>query len=221
MKLKSRDRCTCRTPTLYKLLKKSLVQRHGLPQRKKAAVVTVLCKICNIYSVNLNAYQKFFGLCLRTSGTSKKTIHKLSQLYDSVCYTTLTNILNDYSNESKDLMRKWANTPVLHCGDNLDIRSRARFEGGGVSYHDIHLYNNMLFKSRIPIDNLSDVIPAVDLPDINYNQFILSEEEEQSLSQLMKSVTKETWQSHISNSISVTYPPNKYASQMKLKTEKV
>ena len=118
-------------------------------------------------------------------------------------------------------MRKWTTTPVIHCGDNLDIRSWARFEGGSASYHDIHLYNDMIFKSRIPIDNLSDVYPAVNLCDISFDQFRLNEEEEQSLSQLMKSLIKETRQSHRSNSVSATYPPNKYSSQMKLKSEKV
>ena len=209
------------TSTLYKVLTQLAVNRHGLPQRKKAAIVSTLCKLSNIYNVELNAYQKLHGLCLRTSGTSKKAINKLSQLYDSVCYTTLTNIMNDYSKESKALMAEWAAAPVIHCGDNLDIRSHARYEGRGVSSHDIHLYNNIIFKCRVPVDHLSDVTPSVDLSNIDYGQFILNGEEEQSLAELVKSVVKESWQSHLSNTVKVAYPPNKYATEMKCKTEKV
>ena len=190
------------------------MNRHGLPQKKK---------ICNYYShlQELNAYQKLHGLCLRTSGTSKKTINKLSELHDCVSYTTLTNILNSYSEESKKLMAQWSDTPIVHCGDNLDVRSRARFEGGKVSYHDIHMYNNIVFKARVPVQDLSDDIPTVDVSKIDYNQFLLDKSEQQSLLDLMKSQIKESWRAHISDTVTVSFPANKYAAEMKLKTEKV
>lgn len=114
-----------------------------------------MCKIANIFNVRPNAYHKLMGLWLKTSGTSKKQLTN-SQLQDSVAYSTLTVILAKYGSESQRLMSQWAGEDVLQCGDNLDIRSRVRFEGAGSGYHDIHLYNNMVYKSRVSVAELNN-----------------------------------------------------------------
>ena len=151
-----------RTPTLFEVINKSV-------QGKKKKFTQA--KLEYIRNQNLNAYQKINGLMLYTSKATKTRIVKYSKLYDSVSYTTIRNMLKLASQKSKDLMKLWKNTPVVHCGDNLDIRTKARLEHDGVSYHEAHLYNNIVYKCRIPTDHLDDTVPEPILPDdVDYNQ---------------------------------------------------
>ena len=180
-----------------------------------------MCKIAHIYNAYLNAYQKLFGLSLRTSGTSKRSINKYSQLYDSVCYNTLTSLLDNFGEQSKILMANWANETVIHVGDNLDIRAQVRYEGQGVSYHELHLYNNMVYKSRIDVNELSDDLPEVQLDEIDYSQFILNADEEREMLSLMKYHILSNWKTHIDQSLKPIEPFVKHASAMASKTEKV
>ena len=112
----------------------------------------------NIPNQDLNAYQKQFGLYLRTSGTSKDCIQHISKLYDSVCYETQTSISDKYNKNTDTALSQWREDQVVHAGDNLDIRSSARFEGGGSSGHDLHLYTNMLYKAGIDVQDVVNFI---------------------------------------------------------------
>ena len=60
-----------------------------LNQNETSAATEDLAKFGNtcIYNIHLNAYGKLIKLLLRASGYNKRTINKLSVLYDSVSYT--------------------------------------------------------------------------------------------------------------------------------------
>ena len=70
----------------------------------------------------------------------------------------MTKILRQYSKDTNELMKEWEKEEVTHCGDSLDIRSSVRFEGDSKSYQDLHMYNNIVYKSPVPTTNLSDDI---------------------------------------------------------------
>lgn len=118
-------------------------------------------------------------------------------------------------------MGEWAGEEVVHCGDNLDIRSKVRFEVDGVSCHDVHLYNNMVYKSRVPVSHLSDEIPIVDLQQIDYSVFLLSSSEEEEILNLFKYHIMNSWNTMLGGNLKVDEPFNKYSSEMKNKSEKV
>ena len=177
--------------------------------------------MANIHNQDLNAYQKQFGLYLRTSGTSKDCIQHISKLYDSVCYETQTSILDKYSKNIDTALSQWREDQVVHAGDNLDIRSSARFEGGGSSGHDLHLYTNMLYKARIDVSSLDDSTPIVRWDDIDYSKFILNHAEESMLMNVMSYLVKTSWKTYIDPTLRPDAPLNKYASEMATKTEKV
>ena len=207
---------------LHRVLHSSVKgQSKQISDQKSRGLVSAMCKIVNIRNCNLNAYQKLVGLCLRTSGTSKKTISKLSKLYDTVSYTTLTSLLDTCAEKSRAKMGEWAGEEVVHCGDNLDIRSKVRFEVDGVSCHDVHLYNNMVYKSRVPVSHLSDEIPIVDLQQIDYSVFLLSSSEEEEILNLFKYHIMNSWNTMLGGNLKVDEPFNKYSSEMKNKSEKV
>ena len=105
-----------RTPVLARLLKEcSKKKDKNLSKEKEIAVTTVLCKLVNIYNVELNAHQKLFGLLLRTSGTSKRAINKLCKMYDSVSYSTLTKILDNFAQRAQSNGVRWNNQVVIHA----------------------------------------------------------------------------------------------------------
>ena len=214
-----------RTPILYKLMTEGVRrQKKQLSAQKSTGIITVLCKIANIYNPNLSAYQKLFGLNLRTSGTTKRAINKACQLYDSVSYSTLTTILDDFAFESRDMMKSWVGETTIHCGDNLDIQASKRHECGGSSYHDVHLYNNLIYKSRLNVDHLSDIGPTVNLGDdndIDYSKFLLNKDEEMTLLNHMAYHIKCSWNTLIFESSSPEKPPHRYPKEAKQKTEKV
>ena len=184
---------------MYNLLNEVCKNNEGkLCDEKHTAIVTMLCKVANIKCVQLNACQKLCGLLLRTSSTTTNTINKLSKLYDAVANKTLTKLLDQYSDETKEEIRKCAGENVIHAGDILDKRSKARYEVSGVSYHDVHLYNNMLYKARIPMDGLSDVKPTPPTPsEVDYRTFILSQAEEEKLLDLFQFAVLSAWQNHV------------------------
>lgn len=212
----------CRTPTLSRVLYESVNRKKTtLPEHKRTAVTTVLCKYSNIYCQYLNSYQKQLGLMLRSSNATKQTINKLCKLYDCISYQQISKILNGYSKETDSLMEKWGDEEVMQCGDNLDVRSNVRYEGDGKSYHDIHMYNHIIYKSPIPTTDLSDEIPEVDLSTISYDQFLLSTEEEDSFLGALKFVVVDSWHRNVAETAHPIPPANKYSELMKCKTEKV
>lgn len=197
-------------------------KQRPLSPEKRTAVITILCKIIYTHNQNLNAYQKLYGLTLRTSGATKRSIGKLSFLYDTVSYTTLTKILDTFAAESKKMMKSWEKETVIHCGDNLDFRTAKRHEGGGSSFHEAHLYNNMLYKSRINVNDMSNTPPpAVEIETVDYGQFLLDASEEQQLLQHMMYHIKASWNSLVSTSVVSEKPCHKYEASARKKTEKV
>lgn len=79
----------------------------------------------------------------------------------------------------------------------------------------------MLYKARVPVDGLSDEIPEVDTTEIDYNQFIINAEEETQLNEIFKHSVTQSWHELVDLSTLVIAPPNKYAKEMRTKTEKV
>ena len=212
-----------RTPTLFEVINKSVQgKKKKLTQAKQTGLLTVLNKLVYIRNQNLNAYQKINGLMLYTSKATKTSIVKYSKLYDSVSYTTIRSMLKLASQKSKDLMKLWKNTPVVHCGDNLDIRTKARLEHDGVSYHEAHLYNNIVYKCRIPTDHLDDTVPEPILPDdVDYNQFLLNGAEQQHLQNILTYHVRKSWEKTLVLKHQIPELENKYSQQMTSKTEKV
>ena len=213
-----------RTSVLYRIITQSLAEKKRLTMEKEIAITTVLCKIANIRNCNLNAYQKMYDFCLRSSSTCKRTINKLSKLYDSVSYSTLTNLLDEFSNEARDNISKWADETTIHAGDNLDIRSKVRFESSGLSYHDVHLYYNMLYKARICVDHLSDEPkPSFDVATTDYSQFLPSKDEQETLLKLMEYQILSVWKEvdPAMEDVVIEEPFNEWNAEMKSKTEKV
>ena len=213
----------CRTPVLYKVATESLATKKQTNKAKEIAITTVLCKMANIRNCELNAYQKMYGFCLRSSGTCKRTINKLSKLCDSVSYNSLTNILDAFSSEARENISKWANDTVVHAGDNLDIRSKVRFESCGLSYHDVHLYNNMLYKARISVQHLSDEPkPPFDVATTDYSQFLPNRDEQQAMLTLMEYQILCVWKELDPGmeDVAIQEPVNAWSAEMKTKTEK-
>ena len=68
----------------------------------------------------------------------------MSKTRDSASYGTLTNILKKFVKLSEERVTAWVaeGTPLIHMGDNVDIRSMKREEGDGKSSSDLHMYNN-------------------------------------------------------------------------------
>lgn len=212
----------CRTPILHRILFDGVKGgKKSLSESKQRGLITVLCKVAAIRNQNLNAYQKLTGMCLRTSGTSKNTITKLNKLYECVSYNTLTSMLDNCKESSSELMKQWATSPVTHAGDNLDIRSKARFEADGVSSHDIHLYTNMVYKARISTEELSCDSPAVDINNVDYSKCILNGDEQNKLVEIMEYSATCSLKRHLGGTFEIKEPYNEFAEEMAIKTEKV
>lgn len=190
---------------------------------KERALVTAICKILYIYNTNLNAYHKIVGIQLKTAGTSKAVITKFSKLYDSVAYNTITNVLNVFATEAKSKLYELCSQVHQQAGDNLDVRSKVRFELGGMSYHDVHMYNNMAYSIRIPVEGLSTVPPPeFNIEDIDFSKFLLSAEEEVELFELATHCILTTWKLLPAlKSMRVGRPQMKYATEMSKISKKV
>lgn len=214
-----------RTPVLHRILREVVTSkrknRDKLSKAKEVALLTVLCKLAHICNQNLNAYQKLYGLTLRTSGLTKRCINRSSQLYDTVSYTTLTNILDKYANETAEILKTWKTFTVIHCGDNLDIRTSQRYESAGSSHHEVHLYNNMIYKSRIDVEDLSTSKPQIKLEDVDYGKFLLNHLEESQLLQHMMFHIETSWKEVANIPLAPSKPSIKYPDECKEKTQKV
>lgn len=127
---------------------------------KVPAMVTAISKILNIRNQELNAIAKVNGLRLRLKGVPKRTLNILNATYDSVGYKTTTTLLDRYAEKVPDLAAAWNDAYVTHVGDNVDVRSVRRYESSEGSVNDLHLYNNILLRSRLNLDGLSDQPPA-------------------------------------------------------------
>lgn len=150
-------------------------------------------------------------------------INKASQLHDSASYTTLTGLLDTFADISKRMMKEWEGETTIQAGDNLDCRTAKRNESGGVSYHEAHLYNNMIYKSRIDVEHLSDVTPPPpDLQSTDYGQFLLNDNEEGTLLEHMLFHVISSWKQTIFTAAAPPPPPSvTYPDSAKQKTEKV
>ena len=80
------------------------VRRDGkeLKQNVTSAATEDLAKFGNmcIYNIHLNASGKLIKLLVRASGYNKRTINKLSVLYDSVSSTCSTFMMNEVKSHS-------------------------------------------------------------------------------------------------------------------------
>lgn len=101
------------------------------------------------------------SLQLRLAGVPKATINFTNKLYDGVCYATTTKLLDKYASQCMSVANTWKDEVVMHAGDNVDARSKRRHEASTGSTYDLHFYNNLLFRSRLDLSEVSDVAPAL------------------------------------------------------------
>lgn len=186
----------------------------------------MLLKYCNIYNDKLNAYQKLCGIRLLRGGVTKRLLNEFNATYDTVNYKTVNVILDRFASQASAELEKWKGLDVVHCGDNVDVRKKARYELAGKSGHDIHMYNNMLYKARTPTSNLSDIPPVPPaIRDVDYTKFIPDELEKQQLLDALSPIIAQSWcaiddlKSHAEPLTVIS--PHAYSAEMKQKTEKV
>ena len=198
-----------------------------IPQDKRVAMLTVICKIANIHNQTLNALQKIYGLQLRQVGCSKTGIETFNRLHDCVSYPTILSTLDAFAKETDDHLRNFSNSEVTHVGDNVDVRLKVRHELDSRSYHDLHMYNNMLYKARIQTDHLEDTPPAVptNANSVDYSKFIPSQDDQTHLLSRLEPLIAKVW-SHVNainkhaSDLSVI-PPHQYSAEMRCRSEKV
>lgn len=191
-------------------------KKKKVTEKKRIGVLTVICKLLFIYNQNLNAYAKITGIRLIQSGLTKRMIEELSLTYDSVTYKTIQTIFERFAAESETRVNAWSQE-VIHCGDNLDIRKAVRHELAGRSGHELHLYNNMLFKHRVDVSNLSDEPPTPPHSDkVDFSLFLPCVKEQTDLKE------------HLQATINLVVSPSAaststhtYSAEMKQKTHKV
>ena len=207
----------------------SIIQRESQPvsDSKQKAMLTVICKIANIYNQTLNALQKLYGLQLRQGGCSKAAVETFNKLHDCVSYPTTLANLDQFAKEADDALRSFTDCEVTQVGDNIDIRIKVRHELSGVSYRDLHLYNNMMYKTRIPTQHLSDVppVPPDSISCLDFGKFLPSLQDQQQLINRLVPLVAEVWSnveviSKLASDLSVI-PPHEFSAEMKLKSEKV
>ena len=87
----------------------------------------------------------------------KKTIKNISRLYETVSYSTLLNVMKEISKKNDEDVRVWKSEETIHCGGNLDARSKVWFEGDRKCYHDSHMYSSQIFKAGILLGHPSDI----------------------------------------------------------------
>ena len=211
---------------LYKLLTESLKRTKELSKQKRFGLLTGLCKILNIYNDKLNAYAKINGLRLKRAGVTKRMLRELNLTFDSVSYPTILRLLDRYSDEAMQRINNWQGENLHHCGDNVDVLLKARYELQGKSTTDLHMYNNMLYRPRINLDHLSDVPPTVpELQAIPLSQFILNSAEQRLLLENLEHQVAMTWgkMDKLSDPLRdlAVDKTHLYSQEMKCVTEKV
>lgn len=61
-------------------------------------------------------------------------------------YNTITKEMKAMVKRSEGKAKELKQKELIHVGDNLDIRKKARIETEDRSLYDIHLYNNLVCK---------------------------------------------------------------------------
>ena len=215
-----------RMPTLWHTLIDGIQGKRKPSSRKRIALVTVICKLCNIYNKHLNALAKINGLRLKRAGLTKQMITELNHTFDCISYQAINNLLDRYAELSSMRISKWEGENLRHCGDYVDIRIRARHELGGRSGLDLHMYNNLLYRSRINVENLPDQPPAVpSVEEVSLNQFIPNREEQNTMLKKLEPQVAKIWADvqELESSVESLAKDDHHAymPQMKCKTEKV
>ena len=185
----------------------------------------MIFKLLYIYNKDLNAYQKYVACDINGADSPKGLSLNLIR-HMTVSYETVNALLDSFAAESMNALSNWREQDVVHCGDNVDIRKKARYELAGRSGVDLHMYNNILYKTRVNVDTLSDIPPSVPSADeVDYSQFILDAEANKTLMGQLKPLVARSWSmsqdkdEHLKSCTSL--PPHEYAAEMKLKSERV
>ena len=84
-------------PTLWHTLIDGMQGKRKPSSRKRIALVTVICKLCNIYNKHLNALAKINGLRLKRAGLTKQMITELNHPFDCISYQAINNLLDRYA----------------------------------------------------------------------------------------------------------------------------
>lgn len=172
----------------------------------------------------MNAYQKICGIRLMRAGLTKNMITQHSKLYDTVSYPTIQHILDTYATQSEHDLLQWP-SDVIHCGDNIDVRKKARHELAGRSSYDFHMYNNIVYKPRILLSHLNDTVPVIPpLEDIDLNQFIPNADEERQLVAKYRGILLNAWNGIQGNPYEAPSPlreTHQFTGEMRQVTEKV
>lgn len=191
-----------RTPILLRLLNDSVTKKYTSPKlklkttaKKRNGVIHVVAKILHIYNRELNGVAKINGLCMLRSGMTKRSIKRFNETYDCVSYQTLTRLLDSFKEESIARVAKWTNEETSHCGDNVDKRVKSRHETSSKSSLDLHMYNNLLYRSRIQVGHLSDIPPTQpdQVTDTDLSQFLPNTIEQEALKERVRSEISKSW----------------------------
>lgn len=193
-------------------------------KRKSIGLVTVICKLLFIYNQKLNAYQKICGIRFLRAGVTKRMLTQLNRLYDSVSYQSVNSLLDSFAIEAENDFSNWT-CDVVHCGDNVDVRKKARHELMGRSVYDFHMFNNLMYKVRIMCDNLSDIPPSVPpIDQVDMTQFLPNDEEVTELHKKLSWIILHLWNGLSNNPLKAQSPlmhTHNFSAEMRLKTEKV
>ena len=205
---------------------KSLAKNEKLPENKRTAIVTTICKLCYIYNDRLNGLAKIQGLRLLKAGCSKNALGTSNQLYDCVSYWTILRIMDHFALKADEQLQE-IKREVVHIGDNVDKRLSARHESSSKTGKDFHFYNNMLYLTRIDTSHLSDVPPEgpKTVEEVDFTVFIPNETEQKTLIDRLHYVTCDVWKNvtalHTAADALSQPPAHKYEAEMKQKSVKV
>ena len=209
------------------MLVNSIDRMETLPPQKNIAIVSVICKICFIYNNKLNTFAKLNGLRLHSSGITKDQMVATNRLYDTVSYDTVNTILDEYAADNDEHLKCFAGKDVIQVGDNVDKRQKRRHEFSGKSFKDYHMYNNLLYESRVNLSTLSDVPPAPpnSAEEVNYQEFFPSKSDQDDLVSRLTPLVAKIWSRceglNAGSSAHMNYPSHKYEVEMSTKSNKV
>ena len=215
-------------PTLYAVITQSFTREgERLSKCRETGALTAISKLCFIYNQCLSSYVKIQGLRLLKAGCNKAGMEAACKLYDSVSYPTVNRLLDTYSQEADKDIEKMSGQDVIHVGDNVDKRQKKRHELAASSFKDYHMYNNLIYKARIPTSHLSDIppTPPKTAEDVDYSKFVASASDQSTLITRMYHLVADVWCNVKSLSEASSklkkFPAHKYQAEMNMKSEKV
>lgn len=112
-------------------------------------------------------------------------IRRLSKFGISLSPTRKLDLLDACGDVSRStIVKVLKKQPMVKVtGDNLDIMIRTQHQSTDHTHQDLHLFTSNIIFHRIPLNNVSDVSPVVNLEEILPQQFMLTPVEKNHLLQ--------------------------------------